>query len=83
MDVFSQAVSESPNEVILVDDVRTQGWTRTEVDNLSGRVYSWLNKHNIGREDFVLIKLPRSGLPLIAMIGVWKAGAAFTGFYSR
>ena len=44
---------------------------------MSGRVYAWLKREGIGREDFVLINLPRGVLPVIAMIGVWKAGAAW------
>ena len=34
--------------------------------------------NNIGPEDFVMIKFPRDARPFIVMLGVWKAGAAFT-----
>jgi len=40
-------------------------------------VYRYLKEHGIGREDIVNILLPRGVEPVIAMIGVWKAGAAF------
>ncbi len=78
MDVFQKMVQENPDSVILTDDVHPCGWTRAEVDDLSGRVYHYLQKQGIGREDFVLIRMPRGGQALIAMIGVWKAGAALT-----
>ena len=48
-----------------------------ELDEMSGRVYRYLKDHGIGREDFVNILLPRGVEPLIAAMGVWKAGAAF------
>ena len=44
----------------------------------SARVYAWLKQKEVGAEDFVLISLPRDARPFIAMLGVWKAGAAFT-----
>ena len=78
MDVFQNMVDNDPDTVILVDHLHPCGWTRAEVDDLSGRVYRYLRKQGIGREDFVLIRMPRGGLPIIAMIGVWKAGAALT-----
>ncbi len=51
--------------------------TYGRMDELSGRVYRYLKEHGIGREDFVCIMLPRGVEPFVAMIGVWKAGAAF------
>ncbi|MCR5747367.1 MAG: AMP-binding protein [Lachnospiraceae bacterium] len=73
-----KAYTESdPNAVILYDEVYTQGISYAQFDVMSGRVYSYLKKRNIGKEDFVLIDLPRGVLPVIAMIGVWKAGAAW------
>ena len=53
-------------------------FSRGQVDELSARVYRWLSDRGIGAEDFVLIRLPRDARPFIAMLGVWKAGAAFT-----
>ena len=70
-------VSESPNASVLFDEAHSKGITYSQLDDLSGRVYSYLSRNNIGKEDFVLINLPRGILPVIAMIGVWKAGAAW------
>ena len=68
---------EDPNAVILYDETVTNGLSYAKLDDLSGRVYAYLKNQGIGREDFVLIDLPRGVLPIVAMIGVWKAGAAW------
>ena len=54
------------------DEILTYG----ELWNLSGKVYAYLKSHNIGREDFILINLPRSPKITVALIGIWRAGAA-------
>lgn len=68
---------ENPNAVILFDETHPKGMTYTQLDNLSGRVYAYLSEKGVGKEDFVLINLPRGIMPIIAMIGVWKTGAAW------
>lgn len=78
MDAFAKRVEEMPDTDMLRDAVFTKGWTRTKVYEQTGRVYAYLKKQGIGKEDFVLIFLPRGVLPIIAMIGVWRAGAALT-----
>ena len=75
---LQQYTKESPNAAILFDDVHTKGVTYAQLDEMSGRVYAWLKAQEIGKEAFVLIDLPRGVLPVVAMIGVWKAGAAWT-----
>ena len=77
MDAFTKWTVEMPDSRMLVDDQYYKGWTRARVDRASARVYGYLKQHGIGREDFVMICLPRGVFPIIAMIGVWKAGAAF------
>ena len=67
----------NPGAPILFDDAHAKGITYAQLDDLSGRVYAWLKANKIGKENFVLIDLPRGVLPVIAMIGVWKAGAAW------
>ncbi len=52
--------------------------TYGELWNLSGKIYAYLKNKNIGREDFVLINLPRGPKIVIANIGIWRAGAAVT-----
>jgi len=67
----------NPGAPILFDDAHTKGITYAQLDDMSGRVYAWLKENKIGTEDFVLIDLPRGVLPVISMVGVWKAGAAW------
>ncbi|MBQ1489310.1 MAG: AMP-binding protein [Lachnospiraceae bacterium] len=78
LDVWSKSVSDNPAALSLTDDTHPRGLSRRKVDELSGRVYAWLKEKQIGREDFVFICLPRSASALISILGVWKAGAAFT-----
>ena len=77
LELLEQYTSQNPNGTILYDDAHSRGVTYAQLDEMSGRVYSHLKAHGIGKEDFVLIDLPRGILPIIAMIGVWKAGAAW------
>ena len=69
---------EDPNAVILYDEAHSNGISYAKLDDMSGRVYAYLKANDIGKEDFVLINLPRGVLPIIAMIGIWKAGAAWS-----
>jgi acyl-coenzyme A synthetase/AMP-(fatty) acid ligase len=75
---WNALVQQEPAAVFLTEEVSGTGFTRRRVDELSARVYSYLESRRIGAEDFVLIRLPRDARPFIAMLGVWKAGAAFT-----
>ena len=77
MDTLERYVAETPDEAILFDESHAKGITYAQMDDMSGRVYAYLKNHGIGKEDFVLLCLPRGILPIIGMIGVWKAGAAW------
>ena len=77
LDAYSLWNLTRPRQTILVDDQYYEGWTRSSVEKLSGKIYNYLQQRGIGKNDFVLICLPRGVLPVITMIGVWKAGAAF------
>ena len=78
LDVWSKKVSENPSARMLTDECHPHGLSRRAVDDLSGKVYAWLREKQISREDFVLLCLPRGAAALVCMLGVWKAGAAFT-----
>ena len=67
-----------PDRIALRSSVASQGITYGQVNEYSGRIYAYLKQKDIGREDMVLICLPRGVRAIISMIGVWKAGAAFT-----
>ena len=73
---FSRLAKQEPQRPALsIGDGSFMTYGR--LDELSGCVYRYLKEHGIGREDFVCILLPRGVEPFVAMIGVWKAGAAF------
>ena len=78
LEAFEKHVSDNPRALMLTDERHPRGLSRRQVDVLSGRIYAWLKEKQIGREDFVFLCLPRGASSLIAALGVWKAGAAFT-----
>ena len=77
LDEWDRLVKEGPEEKFLFDAVAVQGRGRADVDDRASRVYAYLKKHGIGKEDFVMIRVPRCIQTIFAMLGVLKAGAAF------
>ncbi len=77
LDTLQEYTERSPGTAILFDETNSKGITYAQFDDMTGRVYAYLKKHGIGKEDFVLINLPRGVMPIVAMLGVWKAGAAW------
>jgi len=75
---WGELVEKDPEAVFLIEEATGEQFTRRQVEECSACVYAWLTERGIGAEDFVLIRLPRGAAPYIAMLGVWKAGAAFT-----
>ena len=65
------------DKIALRDEPSQPGITYGQLDEYSGRIYGYLKSRGIGREDTVLLCLPRGLRFPIAMVGVWKAGAAF------
>ena len=76
LDTLQQYTEQTPGTAILFHDTHAKGLTYAQFDDMTARVYGYLKSHGIGKEDFVLINLPRGVLPIVAMFGVWKAGAA-------
>lgn len=77
LDTLRDYTAKNPNAAILFDDAHAKGLTYAQFDDMTARVYAFLKANGIGKEDFVLIRLPRGVLPVVAMLGVWKAGAAW------
>ena len=77
IDTLQEFTSKTPDSAILFDENKTKGITYAELDDMSGRIYAYLKNNGIGKNTFVLLNLPRGVQPVIAMIGVWKAGAAW------
>lgn len=74
IDQFDENVRKYPNKILLQQE--DDSITFKELDILSGRVYNYLNQAGIGTEDRVLINLPHSIAAHVAIMGVWKNGAA-------
>ncbi len=77
IEMVESYAKNSPTLPVLFDDANSKGLTYEKIEELTGKVYSYLKTNGVGREDFVLLNLPRGVMPVIAMIGVWKAGAAW------
>lgn len=80
LDYWYEYLKKDENKLCLSDPENT--YTRAQVENLSGRLYSYLKKQGVGTNDFVLIDLPRSSKFFIVMIAVAKAGAAYVAVES-
>ena len=75
---WAEVAERNPEAAFLTEETSESTVTRRQADELSARVYGYLADRGIGTEDFVMIRLPRDARPFIAMLGVLKAGAAFT-----
>ena len=76
-ELLEQRLATHPDHTFLYDELTPKGVTYARCYELSGRVYAYLKALGVGKEDFVLIKLPRGVQPVLAMYGVWRAGAAW------
>ena len=76
LDMLYDRSGKTPERVCLIyhPDERM---TFSELWLLSGRVYSYLKRRGIGKEDRVLYTLPRGLSLYAAMVGTMRAGAAF------
>ena len=75
LDRLEQKLAEDPDKVILSEGSTETNITRRELDILSGKVYHYLKEKGFGKEDVINILLPRGCNAVVALIGVWKAGA--------
>ncbi len=69
--------AHNPDKPALSNCIPGREITYGQLAERSGRVYRYLKERGIGKEDFVNILLPRGVETFIAMVGVWRAGAAF------
>jgi len=65
-----------PDTVALIQAGTGKSMTYAEMWEYSGRVYRFLKQEGIGKENVVMIALPRGIDPVVALIGIWRAGAA-------
>lgn len=75
---FDEYVRQKPDAPALMMDYGRDAVSFAELDDLSGRIYAALKSRNIGREEMVMIFLPRGVQIFVCLLGIVKAGAAFT-----
>ncbi len=77
VDLLEKSISENPNRPVLHYMGRTL--TFRDLDDLSARFGSYLQKNEIGQGHVVGINLPNTPEYLIALSGILRAGCAVTG----
>ena len=65
-----------PDDAALISADTGKSMTYAELWERSGRVYRFLRQKSIGKENAVMITLPRGTDPVVTLIGIWRAGAA-------
>lgn len=66
-----------PGKTSLIDAATDRSMSYGALDEVTSKVYAYLSDRGIGREDFVMIDLPRGIDAIAAIVGVWRAGAAY------
>jgi amino acid adenylation domain-containing protein len=81
LEVIAEAVAAQPDSIAMVsgDEQITYG----AVDRLSNRLARRLSRCSVGPEDVVALAMDRSVGMVVAMLAIWKAGAAYLPLDSR
>ncbi|MEN2423123.1 amino acid adenylation domain-containing protein [Streptomyces rimosus] len=74
-ELIAQRVASEPDAVAVVDGQRRL--TYAELDARAGRLAAYLGRLGVGRGDRVAVVMERSADLVVALLGVWKAGAAY------
>ncbi len=74
IDKYMEVVEKYADRLAFIDD--KEALTFKQLDDRASMFYAYFKSHGIGKEDFVIIDLPRSVNTVAAMVGVFKAGAA-------
>ncbi|MFI1973237.1 amino acid adenylation protein [Streptomyces cinnamoneus] len=72
---FHQVVAAAPDRVAVLDDSRRL--TFAELDRRTARAAALLTARGLGRGALVGVSLPRGADLLVALLAVWRAGAAY------
>lgn len=78
IDKLKEFAAQRPDASALMSDAGGDVVSFSDLDDLTGRIYAGLKAANIGKEDMVLIFLPRGVQIFVSLLGVMKAGAVFT-----
>ena len=76
LSIFSEQVRRRPHEIAVSDP--SQSWTYRQLDLQSNQVANYLLANGIEKENVVAIYAHRSAPLVAAVLGILKAGAAFT-----
>ena len=76
-ELFYENVKSTTGPYLFDEIEYREGLSFKQMDELSGKVYSFLKKEGIGKEDFVIVYMDRSAKHILALIGILKAGAAY------
>ncbi|MDO4803811.1 MAG: non-ribosomal peptide synthetase [Lachnospiraceae bacterium] len=78
LESVERTAREYPERLAVALNQKEKTMTYAQLWEDSGKIFNYLSDHGIGKEDFVQIILPRGPMPIAAMMGVMRAGAAFT-----
>jgi nonribosomal peptide synthetase CepB len=74
-ELLARRVRHAPEAVAVVDGERAL--TYAELDTAAGRLAGYLAEAGVRRGDRVAVVMERSAELLVALLGVWRAGAAY------
>ena len=76
VDKIRENAEKYPNRIAVTLDFDEEQVTYSDLWEQSGRIYAALKNSNIGREDIVMLLLPRHPMMITALLGVLRLGAA-------
>lgn len=79
LEQFYSFVKKIPEKAAIVDNGGERVTSYKELNDMSGRVASWLIHQGIGREDVVAVRVPRGVRFVAVRLAAMKAGAAWVG----
>jgi acyl-coenzyme A synthetase/AMP-(fatty) acid ligase len=73
---YQESVKRYPDKTAFAYTGNGKTISYRELDEISGKAHRWLKGKGIGREDHVVIRLPRGAMIPAMMLGVWKNGSS-------
>lgn len=74
LELLEQNVLHMPEKPAVIFSADDSSFTYAQIGEISDRVHGWLQKNQVGREDHVLIKLPRGIMIPACLMGILKNG---------
>ena len=75
---FKSNCESFPDRIALSSYDGKNSFSYKDLWNITGKIYNYLTKKKIGKENFVLVYMPRSIEVYAALLGIWRSGAAAT-----